>query len=180
MSPTLLKDGIIVALIVAVLGACFTAGWKTRDYKAQAQLAAVEEARQKAVETYDAHVLAYANTVSTIVSDTEIQNAKNTEQRAKDLAHYRALVRAAGGLRDPGTSVSGCAAPVPGANSGGSDQAASGRPLSAEASDFLLQQANLADQVVDQYLLCQAYVQDLHQKWEAFRTALPPEPAAPN
>lgn len=114
--------------------------------------------------------LSYTQAMQDIANQTEKQNYENQKKHNSELAYYRSLVDKSGGLYDH-PSVSSNSGVARGTN--GNKAATSGdglseevtEPLSKETTDFLLEQANLADQVVDQFLTCQQYVHNvIHYK----------------
>jgi len=107
----------------------------------------------------------YTEKAQAIANQVEVQNAVNEKKHSDELAYYGGLIAQHGGLYDLHSTTSRKVTPgAPGtstATSGNGVPAASSGLLSEEATTFLLNQANLADQVVDQYLTCQKYIKDL-------------------
>lgn len=137
-----------VVCIVALLGAAYS-GYHYRDIVAQRDTLKFQIAAQEKAKVY-------TEQLQSIASLVEKQSYENQKKHDAELAYYRDLVKQHGGLYDNG-STSSTNTP----STGGNQASPSGTRLSEEASGFLLEQANKADRVVDQYLQCQKYVESI-------------------
>lgn len=144
--------GIKIVLICLLLGADFYAGYHLRDISAVRQQEEFTIQAQKQAAVYTAQSQALAN-------QAEEQNAASQKKHNDELAYYRALVAKRGGLYDTHSTTS---RPTTG-NPGSTESTPSANRLSEEATGFLLDLTNKADQVVDQYLTCQKYVEGLKE-----------------
>lgn len=101
----------------------------------------------------------HVKNLQTEANKVEKQSHETKKKHEQELVYYSNLVKSLGGLHDSGS-------PASNNNSlaGSTNQptgTTSGTELSAGATEFLLNQANRADQVVDQYLSCQRYLNAL-------------------
>ena len=139
------------AAIVLAFTAAAYGGYHYRDVVAQRDTLKFQTAAQAKEADYTAQLQNIANQVETTAY-------ANQQKHNKELADYRNTIKLLGGLYDTGASNS-----TPAGSTTSNSTATSGNRLSDEAAGFLLEQANLADQVVDQYLTCQKYVQKIHE-----------------
>ena len=145
------------ALVVLLIGA-YATGYHQRDVSAERAALLIETQAKQEVIVQQNKVAAYEGALTIIANNAEVQSAKDKEVRERQLDSYRDAIAKLGGLHDPGVPPSDSTPTT----SASSNTAASCRDeLSAEATGFLLDQANRADQVVDQYLLCQKYVEQI-------------------
>jgi len=155
----------LILLGVALAGSCY-GGYHARGIIADRDALKVEAQRQEEVIQANRIVDAYQQGIQNMANQLEEQSYANQAKRDKELSYYRSLAAQSGGLHDNGSQTSNSQdTATPGSNqatTGGTELSANpDRPLSKEATEFLLNQANLADRVVDQYEQCQKYVESL-------------------
>jgi len=139
------------ALAVGLLAAAY-GGYHYRDVVAERDTAQFVIQAQETARAYTEQLQGIANII-------EEQSYASEKKHDRELAYYRNLVERSGGLYDNG-ATGGATTP----STGNNQTTASGPRLSAEATGFLLDQANKADRVVDQYLQCQKYITLLSEK----------------
>ena len=145
------KIGVALVLLVTA----FSAGFYARGVIAERDMLKMQNEYQQEVITQQKKVKAYEGMLQSIANQVEKQSYENQKKHDRELAYYRNLVKQSGGLFDNAIQADDSQTTgTPGDN----QTTTSGRPLSREAVEFLLQQANKADRVVDQYLQCQQYV----------------------
>ena len=132
------------ALLVAAYG-----GYHYRDVVAQRDTLKFQVEAQETAKNYTAQLVSISNML-------EKEAIANEKKHDDEIEYYRSLVEQSGGLFDYGSPSS---SPTGGASS--NTTTPSGTRLSEAASGFLLEEANKADRVVDQFLTCQKYVREL-------------------
>jgi len=146
IKPAALAIGLLTAAYGGYHYRDVVADRDSAEVQAQARLIYIES--QKKVEAYQQALQGMANKL-------EEQSYENQKKRDSELVYYRNLVEQLGGLYDSGTATGD--SPATG-NPSSTQATPGGTGLSAEATAFLLNLANQADRVTDQYLQCQQYV----------------------
>lgn len=134
---------------VALLAAAYS-GYHYRDLRAQRDTLKFQVEAQETAKNYTAQLVSISNML-------EKEAIANEKKHDAELEYYRDLVEQSGGLFDNGATSS----PTTGGASNNTGTP-SGTKLSEGAAAFLLEQANKADRVVDQYLTCQKYAREIH------------------
>lgn len=160
-----------ILVILAVLIVGYSAGWSQRGTKADNELLTIQNQQQAVIVQYQKEVAQTKQTLQGFANKVEEQNNANKKKRESELDKYRNLVKQHGGLYDNNTVPPTRNDTTAGDSS--STTTGTGRTrLSEELSRFLLDQANKADQVVDQDKLCLGYIKKLTeiQKQQKERT----------
>lgn len=144
---------------VFVLAASYVAGYHNRGVIAERDEALLQKTMQQAIIQQQEKVATVERTLAQIVNTTEKAAYANNAKHDKELVTYKRIIDQYGGLFDNFTTgpSNNETAPSTSGDTGGT----SGARLSEAASGFLLEEANKADRVVDQYRTCQQYIQSL-------------------
>ncbi len=143
--PVWVKPALLgVALLAATYG-----GYHYRDVVAQRDTLKFQVEVQETAKNYTAQLVSISNML-------EKEAIANEKKHDDEIEYYRTFVEQSGGLYDNG-------APSSSTTGGASNNTGTpgGARLSDTATAFLLEQANLADRVVDQFLTCQKYVREV-------------------
>ena len=140
----------MVALVVACLGSAVISGVLVHRYDLARHDQVVADLRADAataLATATGKVLAQERAWIAQRDQMETDHVQTITALAADAAAARRAVAAAGGLRDPGARGKGCgcSASVAASPAAGAADAAAGSPLSGEAAEFLLGEADRAE-----------------------------------
>ena len=149
-----------LAVILSALGLVYS-GYHYRDIKAENEIQEIRLDAQTIFIQTQKIVKAYEQGLQGMANKLEEQSYENKIKRDNELQYYRNLIAQSGGLYDPYGQTGDSTTT---GSSSNNQTTASGPRLSAEATGFLLDQANKADRVVDQYLQCQKYITLLSEK----------------
>jgi hypothetical protein len=155
-------------IFLAIIAVASGTAWHLRGIEADRDIGVLKQQVQGEIIKQQDLVAKYTQTLQIVANGVEEQTNVDTKKHNAEIAYYKQLVNQSGGLYDNGTSVRKGDSATAG-NSGSDNPTSSGtglpeivdRPLSEENTAFLLDQANKADRVVDQYLTCQQYVKKL-------------------
>lgn len=179
MTPNL-RFYLILAAFISSVGASvyFTAQYKDGQYAIKeqkvrdeyiAELKKRQDEYNARVEELNRKALEKQQELSRLNSELERKYADANKRADQALAKYNDLVANGWRLRDPGANnqyslqLSDASRGDNSSTADGSNGASSGRELSREASEFLLQLASDADKVVEQLKIAQEYALRLKQ-----------------
>ena len=157
--PYQLAAKIIFVLIVFAAG--LSSGYKLRDITADNEMLTLRNQQLVEVVKQQQEVIQVRQTLQTFANKVEEQNNADKQKRDKEIKHYSDVIKQLGGLYDHAEAVPPIGGGNPASSTPGDTPAPGGTRLSDKAAGFLLEEANAADQVVDQYLGCQQYVKDI-------------------
>lgn len=165
------KTAIILVAVILVLGSVVGL---TREYyvtKYESEINQLVTAHQKVIDKFEKEgielvskkqeeIIAKQNEINELNERLRKENGEANKRIQALLNRYRDLVNSGYRLQDPGprSDSSGDSSGSNPGTSTGNPSTAGKRELSAEASRFLLQFGAEADQVVEQYKMCQQYV----------------------
>lgn len=142
-----------IVSILAIVICAFCSGYYIRDLSATKEILELKNKAQAEIIIQQNKDAENQRQLQSIANQVEKQSYEANKKHQQELTYYRNIINQSGGLYDYGTTFSN-SSPSTGSNQTGT----SGKELSRESTEFLFQQANKADQVVDQFLQCQKYV----------------------
>jgi hypothetical protein len=157
-SLTLWKKIAIAALAVTVVAG--TAAFFTSQYKEGQHakvLLEIERRYSAELEKEAKRIIEFQVTIANLQTRLEASYVEADKRVDEVLNHYRNYVNAGFRLRDPAGQTAECSANGDSGTADSGDSTPSGRELSREASEFLLEFASDADRVVNQLKICQEY-----------------------
>lgn len=158
---TLIKWLVILALAMVYTVGVHRDGTKRERVKWEAKVSKLELKAEKELSAAQGDLRAREQELYGHINQLEAQNVKDKDQAVVDLRNARAVIAAAGGLRDPGRREGSSCPGIQGAAAAGRSDGETGSKLSDEASDFLSGEASRADSIAKQLGLAQTYIIDL-------------------
>ena len=153
----LISVGILFAISLTAFS--FGALYEEKQWQAAIQKQKIEATQELQKATNE--VLERERKAREEITALETKHQNTLKELSALDSKYRKLVSAAGGLRDKGCRESSSSSKGKNTGSNGNSETNSGRVLSREATDFLLDLTAEADQMREQLRMCQDWAKRL-------------------